>query len=271
MSESANKTNQQNVDAIIALIEALRGENGCPWDKKQTPVSIGTYVLEEVYELLEAIEEGVPNEICEELGDVLFLLLFLVDIFQEQEKFDLKEVVRRNADKMIRRHPHVFGESKVKDAEAVKAQWYRIKKTEKPDQQERSILDGIPRALPALLRAYRMLERIEKIGFGWRNTSNTLKMTEGMWTPFKEAIDTGATESRIDFGNLFFALAALGRCIKVNPESAMISVMDKFEQRFRQMEVRLAQEGKELELLSRDEKQKLWGQIAQDFKFESIP
>ena len=153
MTESGNKVTSRHIDTILELIETLRGENGCPWDRKQTPGSIGTYVLEEVYELLEAIDGGDAKEICEELGDVLFLLMFLVDIFKDWGKFDLKEVIRQNSEKMIRSHPNVFGENKVKDAEEVKAQWSRIKKEEKPQKKGRSILDGIPPALPALLRA----------------------------------------------------------------------------------------------------------------------
>jgi nucleoside triphosphate diphosphatase len=261
MTASGNKATYQHIDTILELIETLRGENGCPWDRKQTPGSIGTYVLEEVYELLEAIDGGDAKEICEELGDVLFLLLFLVDIFQDWGKFDLKEVIRRNSDKMVRRHPHVFGENKVKDAEEVKAQWHRIKKEEKPYKKGRSVLDGIPPALPALLRAYRILERVEKAGFGWRDTADALKMADETWMQFKAPFDTEIQASQLDFGDLLFVLVALGRCLKFNPETMVLSAVKKFEERFRQMEQRLEQDGKELEAISQDEKQRLWEQI----------
>ena len=135
---------KRNIDALSGLVETLRGRNGCPWDKKQTPRSMAVYLLEETYELVEAIEDGDPVKICEELGDVLFLILFVTKLFQEKGQFDIGEVIGFAYEKMVRRHPHVFGEGKVKTADEVRQQWHHIKLKEKSHVRNKSILDSVP-------------------------------------------------------------------------------------------------------------------------------
>jgi MazG family protein len=170
------------IDAIIDLIETLRGENGCPWDKKQTPQTILAYLLEETYELMDAVESGDPAEVCGELGDVLFHIFFLVSLFREMGHFDIKDIVNSNVKKMIHRHPHVFGDDDVDSADEVRKRWYKIKMEEKNASPEDSILDSIPSSLPALMRAYRISERAARTGFDWDDLSGVMKKVEVEWS-----------------------------------------------------------------------------------------
>ena len=163
---------------LIRLIEHLRGEDGCPWVRKQTPQTLAIYLIEEVYELVEAIQSGNPEAVREELGDVMFLLFFLASINQGQGHFDIQEAVIANTRKMRNRHPHVFGDTTVKSAEEVRQNWHQIKATEKNSQNDTSLLDSIPKKLPALMRAYRMSERAARTGFDWNDIGGALDKTE---------------------------------------------------------------------------------------------
>ncbi|HAO19976.1 MAG TPA: nucleoside triphosphate pyrophosphohydrolase, partial [Desulfobacteraceae bacterium] len=140
--------NSKNIEALIDLIATLRGENGCPWDRKQTPQTIMIYLVEEVYELFEAIESGSPEQICEELGDVFFQILFIAGLFKESGDFDIEDVARVITEKMIHRHPHVFGNDVVNDAEDVKKRWQKLKMKEKNHAGQNSVLDSVPPKLP---------------------------------------------------------------------------------------------------------------------------
>ena len=166
------------INSIIDLIETLRGEKGCPWDRKQTPGTIAVYLVEEVYELVDAIESGDHNGVCEELGDVLFHILFLTGLFREMGCFDIKDVVDLNVEKMTRRHPHVFGNERFVSVEEVKAHWHKIKMKEKNLAKKASILDSVPIGLPALMRAYRVSERAARTGFDWIDISGVMEKVE---------------------------------------------------------------------------------------------
>jgi tetrapyrrole methylase family protein/MazG family protein len=175
-------------DAIFKLIETLRGKNGCPWDKKQTPRTIAVYLVEEIYELVDAIESENHNEICEELGDVLFHILFLISLFRETGRFDFMDVIDSNMKKMTRRHPHVFGKDRVDSTDEVRERWHKIKMNEKKRFQETSILDSVPSKLPALMRAYRISERVSKTGFDWSDISGVMSKVEEEWSELKVAL-----------------------------------------------------------------------------------
>lgn len=252
------------IDALIELIETLRGDNGCPWDKKQTPQTIAVYLIEEVYELIDAIESGNPENVCEELGDVLFHILFLVSLFREMGHFDIKDVVNVNTEKMTRRHPHVFGKDRVGSAEEVRSRWHKIKMKEKQRAPEASILDSVPASLPALMRAYRISERAAKTGFDWGDISGVMKKVEEEWNELKTALK-GLNKSikdqdilALEFGDVLFTLVNVARFANIHPEIALQGSTKKFEKRFKHMEKQISKSQREMESFSQDELNGLW-------------
>lgn len=250
--------------SLLELVETLRGENGCPWDRKQTPVSICNYLVEEVYELQDAVERGEPDAICEESGDVLFHILFIASIFKEKGRFDLFDVMRLNHAKMVRRHPHVFGDAKVSTAGEVREQWNAIKKTEKKSEGG-SALDSVPRNLPALMRAYRISERAARTGFDWEDAAGVMDKVREEWREFEAEIP-GRSRERIaeEFGDLLFTLVNVARLLGFHPETALSDAVNKFEQRFRCMEKAAAENGTRLEDLDMDRLDEMWEAVKKD-------
>lgn len=254
------------IDAIMELIAALRGEDGCPWDKKQTPRTIVAYLLEEIYELIDAIESGGPEHVCEELGDVLFHILFLTSLFHEKGHFDIKDVVETNAKKMTRRHPHVFGNDSVNDAEAVGIQWHKIKMEEKNNASEASILDSVPAGIPALMRAFRISERAAKAGFDWNDISGVMRKVEEEWAELKyalkeqnqAALDQEGVARELEFGDVLFTLVNVARFARIHPESALRGSTRKFEKRFKHMEKQILKDRRNMESVSPAEMDVLW-------------
>ncbi|UCD33492.1 MAG: nucleoside triphosphate pyrophosphohydrolase, partial [Desulfobacterales bacterium] len=177
------------IEAITELIDALRGKNGCPWDRKQTPQTISVYLVEEIYELIDAIESEEHERVCEELGDVLFQLLFLINLFRDMGHFGLERVIDLIVEKMKRRHPHVFGKDEVNSAEIVQQQWHKIKIKEKQHLPVESVLESVPSNLPALMRAYRVSERAAKTGFDWNDVSGVLEKVEEELNELKAALN----------------------------------------------------------------------------------
>ncbi|MFZ5569795.1 MAG: nucleoside triphosphate pyrophosphohydrolase [Thermodesulfobacteriota bacterium] len=263
-SDSDNTVRQEPVnqlDRLTKIIEELRGENGCPWDRKQTPASLSIYLVEEVYELVAAIGSGRVEDICEEIGDVLFQLLFLVKIYHESGKFDITDAARGISEKMIRRHPHVFGESQVSTVEDVRRQWKEIKREEKKAGPRESVLDAVPGSLPALIRAYRISERAGGVGFDWDDLSGVMKKLEEEWSEFNRAVEQKEpSEISMELGDLLFTMVNVARLARVHPETALSESTRKFEHRFRLMEQWLAAEGKRIDAAPRDELERLWAE-----------
>ena len=261
------------INAIIDLVETLRGENGCPWDKKQTPQTILAYLLEETYELMDAVESGDPMEVCGELGDVLFHIFFLVSLFREMGHFDIKDVVNLNVKKMIHRHPHVFGNDTVDSADEVKKRWYKIKMEEKGLSSETSILDSIPSNLPALMRAYRISERAARTGFDWEDMSGVLEKVEEEWSELKTVLikqkqsQENYTRVVLEFGDVLFTLVNVARFANIHPETALRDSTKKFERRFRYMEKRISKGQKDIRSISQEEKDILWEQAKDSPRF----
>jgi MazG family protein len=253
--------------SIIRLIETLRGKNGCPWDKKQTPRSIVLYLIEEAYELMDAIHADNHGEVCEELGDVLFLVLFIALQFQASGSFTIEDLISRNVEKMTRRHPHVFGDAHVNTAEEVKQRWSRIKSEEKKDNRTASVLDSVPETLPALMRCYRISERAARTGFDWQDVAGVLKKAEEEWHEFKrELTDEGRDKSNEDarsmeLGDVLFTLVNVGRLSKIHPEEALVSATKKFEIRFKAMEKMAKEHHRSFESLSFEEMHVLWDKV----------
>jgi len=243
-------------ERIKHIVEALRGENGCPWDRRQTPQTIKKYLLEEVYELTDAIEEGNLSAIKEELGDLLFLIIFLIHLYEEAGQFDLANVVDVVEEKMIRRHPHVFGHSKVRNEEEVRIRWQKIKSKEKTRS---SILNGIPKTLPALMLAYRVGKTAATVGFDWQRTEDVILKIEEEIGEFKKALKEEKREKiEEEFGDIMFSYVNLARLLDIQPEEALRKTVYKFKKRFQFIEKTLKEQGKDLGKTPLEEMDMLW-------------
>lgn len=264
--EKSRSVNDQpsSIDRLTSIIKRLRGDNGCPWDREQTPRSLMVYLAEEVYELVSAIEEGESGQVCEELGDVLFLVLFIADIYDSMGAFTLAEVVTMSAEKMIRRHPHIFGDKEAKTADDVKRRWQQIKQQEKQGREPVSIMDTVPRGMPALLRAYRLTARAAGVGFDWKDVSGVLDKVKEEVAELEEAISAAdSSKTGEEFGDLLFTLVNLARFLKIHPETALTETINKFVTRFQYMEAMLARDHKTVEGSDFDTLNSLWEEAKQ--------
>ncbi len=273
MERSPVTSELEDISALIRLIERLRGENGCPWDRKQTPQTLTVYLIEEMYELVDAIASNNAEDVCEELGDVLFQILFIAHLYHQSGFFSLQEAARRNVEKMIRRHPHVFGEETAATSEDVRKQWHAIKMTEKAEKNDRpntGLLDSIPAGLPALMRAYRISERAARSGFDWKTMAGVMEKVEEEWAEFKTEVEQSRIDSQsgenprkqlsLEFGDILFTLVNVARFAKIHPETSLADATRKFEKRFKHMERALAQNGQAIDMVSYSELNTLWEQ-----------
>jgi MazG family protein len=250
------------VAELIRLIARLRGPDGCPWDRKQTPQSMVRYLLEEAYELSDAIESGHAADACEELGDVLFHVLFITWLYGEQQRFGLAEVAGDIIAKMTRRHPHVFGTVEAADSEQVVLNWQKIKRREKPQPAGGSVLDNLPKSLPALLRAYAVSERAGRAGFDWSDMAGVMAKLEEELAELRDALAAqDARQAARELGDVFFTLVHVARFAGVHPEGVLSGATHRFEWRFRQMEDIIAASGRKIEDVSQSEKDRIWNGI----------
>jgi tetrapyrrole methylase family protein / MazG family protein len=248
---------------LLTIMEKLRGEKGCPWDKVQNRESIKPYIIEEAYELIEAIEENDPEKIKEELGDLLFQIVFQCQLAREKNEFDMSAVIEKIGEKMISRHPHVFGEAECRTPGEVVKQWEVLKKQE--GKLRDSILEGVPKAMSSLLRAHRLQKRAAQVGFDWEKVEDVLKKVDEEMNELKEALKSGKKEEMEDeLGDIFFMLVNLSRFIKVNPEDAHRKTISKFIHRFRHIEMRAAEQGRELSGMTLEEMDNLWDEAKQN-------
>ena len=249
-------------EALLRLIAVLRSEEGCPWDRKQTPGTLSVYLIEEIYELVEAIASDNTEAVLEELGDVLFQVLFVAYLYEQDRRFSLQQVLEKIIGKMIHRHPHVFGTEKVESAGEVKQRWRQIKQQEKG--VEDSLLDSVPASLPALMRAYRISERAAGTGFDWKDLSGVMHQAEQEWIEFTAETGDGATskiaksKASMELGDVLFTLVNVARLAGIHPETALSQSTQKFIRRFKCMEAMAADNHSTLESLPRDELEGLW-------------
>lgn len=242
MENSKIKSEKDAIKALIALVEFLRGEHGCPWDKKQTPKTMLIYLIEEMYELADAIESDRVEEVREELGDVLFHIVFITRLFQETGDFSIYDVARDITEKMIRRHPHVFGTARLKNTDEIRQNWHQIKQNEKKHARKESVLDSVPVKLPALMRAYRIGERTARCGFKGEDRQHLLDRLNSEFEQLKQSIEhTQKDRIEYNFGSLLFSLVNLARLLSIHPETALSGAVKAFEKRFRQMEKRISE------------------------------
>ncbi|MCZ6890927.1 MAG: nucleoside triphosphate pyrophosphohydrolase [Chloroflexi bacterium] len=227
---------QADFTELVALLERLRSPDGCPWDREQTHSSLKRFLLEEAHEVFEAIDQEAPQRLAEELGDVLLQVLFHAQIAREAGEFAIADVLTSLRDKLVRRHPHVFGDTKVKDAREVEANWERLKRREKGDQ---SILGHVPPAMPALAHSQLIQDRAATAGFEWEEMDGVLeKVAEEIGEIREASTDDRRAE---EFGDLLMVLVNVGRWMGVNAEDALRRANGRFTQRFAEME-RLASE-----------------------------
>ncbi|GAB6095931.1 hypothetical protein JCM14469_21840 [Desulfatiferula olefinivorans] len=248
--------------AMLSLIAVLR--NACPWDKKQTPETLIRYLIEESYELMEAVHAGDADRIADEMGDVLFQVLFMAFLYSQAGQFTLNDVIARNREKMIRRHPHVFGTVDAADAEAVKANWAKIKADEKTGAQG-SVIDGVPGGLSPLHRAHMISEKVGRAGFDWDDLAGVIAKVREEWAELEAAVGDGDRAAvTLEFGDLLFTLTNVARFLDIHPETALAAAISKFETRYRHMERRLADQNINLTDLSDDEKNRAWDAAKKD-------
>ena len=255
---------KNNLPGLIALMAKLRGSDGCPWDRKQTTESLKPFLVEECYEVIDALDEGSPDKVKEELGDLLFQIIFHARIAEEQGQFSMYDVIAANIEKMTRRHPHVFGDAKLSTDKEVLSNWEEIKKKEKGYEDRKSILEGIPRHLPSLLRAHSIQERAARVGFDWSRLDDALPKLDEEIAEFKESLkkeDAAGIEEEL--GDIFFMLVNISRFLGVNPEDALRKTISKFIQRFRYIEEHAADAGRSLNDMTLDEMEALWQESKQ--------
>jgi MazG family protein len=233
------------LERLLSIMERLRGPDGCPWDREQTLRTLRPYVLEETYEVLEAIDSGDPREHCEELGDLLLQIVFQAQLAKEERRFDFADVAEAISNKLVSRHPHVFGDAQVKDAEGVLRQWAALKREEKKAKGGgASVLEGVPREMPALARADRLTEKASRVGFDWPDAAGARAKIVEELGELDRALEAGDAESvEHELGDLLFAAANLGRKLGIPPEEALRGAVARFVSRFSHVERELARRG----------------------------
>src|SRR5215475_11920550 len=252
-------------EKLVKLQARLRAPSGCPWDREQTHMTLRTYLIEEAYEVLEALESGDDSKFSEELGDLLLQVIFHADIARDEGRFDVADVIQGIHDKMVRRHPHVFGEKRAKDAKAVLKSWEKIKAEERKakglreETKPASLLDGVSHALPGTMEGFQLTRRAARIGFDWDTADGVIEKLGEESDELKKEIKSGDTlRIEEETGDLLFAAVNLARFLHVDPEIALKKANAKFATRFREMERMARESGRELADVSRDEMEALW-------------
>jgi len=281
----------EDFDALVRIMERLRAEGGCPWDREQTRESLKPFLIEEAYEVVEAIDQGEPKKLMEELGDLLFQVLFHAQVASERGEFTIGQVLAETTDKMVRRHPHVFGDGKASTANEVLEQWEALKREERSAVALASALDGVPKEMPGLLRAQRLQDKASRAGFDWPDISGVMAKVEEELIELKAAMKTaglgetatstgsvrslsGSTEIttggvggpalskvegvELELGDLLFSLVNLARFLNLSAEGAIRKSIAKFVLRFRHIEQTIERGGRRLREVSLEEMERLW-------------
>lgn len=257
-------TQQPPIQRLIEIMARLRDpQSGCPWDSQQTFRTIAPYTIEEAFEVADAIERGDLDSLKDELGDLLFQVVFHAHLAAEAGAFGFNEVAESISDKLVRRHPHVFGEATVDDADHQTAAWEQIKAHERERAGATSHLDGIPRGMPALRRAVKLQQRASRAGFDWDRPRPVFYKIREELDELQSELDNGGLPDRLEdeIGDLLFAVINLARLLKVDPGNALRRSNYKFERRFRAMETEAGRQGKAFEDLDLDAQEALWREV----------
>jgi len=253
---SSRKEQLEAFGQLLDIMDELREK--CPWDRKQTFESLRIQTIEETYELTEAIIENDMDEVKKELGDILLHVVFYAKMGSEQGKFDIADVINSLCQKLIYRHPHVFGEEKANNAEEVLQNWEQLKLKEKG--RKPNVLSGVPKSLPALVKAYRVQDKTHSVGFDWENREQVWEKVDEELQEFKAELlkNPDSEETKAEFGDLLFSIINAGRLYKINPENALEKTNQKFIRRFNYVENQILESGKTLKDTSLQEMDKLW-------------
>jgi len=256
-------------DRLVDIMARLRAPGGCPWDRAQSREDLKTYLVEETYEVLDAIDRKDDAHLCEELGDLLLQVVFHAEIAREAGAFDIEAVCRGINEKLVRRHPHVFGEVQADTPDQVLQNWEAIKKQEKAEKsgsgEEPSVLQGVPKVLPALLKAYRLQQKAARVGFDWEERRQVEEKVKEEWGELNEAVASGdQAHVREELGDFLFALVNLSRFLKLDPEDALQEANAKFMRRFVSLEEMARSQGRDLHGMSLAEMDALWDQVKRE-------
>lgn len=247
-----------NFNSTMEIMRRLRGPGGCPWDAEQTHDSLKRYLIEECYEVIEAVDTGDDEHLKEELGDLLLQPLFHAAIAEERGAFTIDDILGTLSDKLVRRHPHVFGDQEIRTSDEQVANWEKIKKEEKGEARK-SALSGVPPHLPSLMKAQKITEKAARVGFDWEQTDQVYAKVLEELHELEETMATGDQERmEAELGDLLFAIVNLGRFLAVNPEEALRKTISRFESRFHHIEETLHRHGVNLKDASADEMERLW-------------
>lgn len=245
-------------ERLLQIVSILRGPTGCAWDRAQTPATLTPYLLEEAYEVIESIQEENPPRLKEELGDLLLHIVFQCDIATEKQQFDMTQVLKSINEKLIRRHPHVFGDIQTTDVQTIKQNWESIKLRE----GRNSLMEGLPRSLPALLQARRVQERAAQVGFDWENITGVRAKLDEELAELDAAIKSNDKTAIVDeMGDLLFTIVNLARFLNLDPEEALRQSVNKFVARFKDLEAELAAQGKNWRESSLYELDEIWNRL----------
>jgi tetrapyrrole methylase family protein/MazG family protein len=254
--------NQPSIERLLDVVKMLRAPDGCPWDREQTIESLRGNLIEETYEVVDAMDSGDRAALCEELGDLLLQVVFQSQIADEEGSFTFDDVSKGIADKLVRRHPHVFGDVQADTSDEVLRNWEKIKKTEKGGDTPRSLVDGIPKHLPALSKAHLVQKRVAKVGFEWDEIGGVVAKLEEELAEVKEAMaQQDAAAIREELGDLLFSTVNLNRYLGHDSEELLNENIAKFMRRFQSLENRLHAESRELENCSLDELEAVWQSV----------
>ena len=265
-SEQRKLTAGEWFERLVALQARLRAPNGCPWDREQTHATLRTYLIEEAYEVLDAMKSRDDAKFANEMGDLLLQVVFHSQIATEEGRFTVADVIREVHEKMVRRHPHVFGEKRAKDAAEVLRNWEQIKAQERQEhgeieknEQRKSLLDGVPRGLPATMEGLQLTRKASRAGFDWDSAQGVFEKLREEFAELRRASDEkDAAKMEEELGDLLFAAVNLARFLQVDPEIALKNANAKFARRFREMERMSAENGRAFAEIARAEKEELW-------------
>ena len=257
-----------NFKDLIEIMETLRSKDGCPWDKEQTHESLKSCLIEEVYEIVDAVDSKDSEQLKEELADLFFLIIFYCKIADDSKNFDINNVLEVCLDKMTRRHPHVFGDKTVEDASEALSQWNEIKKKEADEKQNnktnenKSIVDNIPKHMPALQKAQKVQKKVARVGFDWEMIEDVIEKVHEELEEVKAAINNKEREQIAEeIGDLLFAVVNLSRFLKLDSEDLLRKSISKFTGRFKKVEMQVAALGKKIEECSLGELDSIWNDI----------
>ena len=258
--KNSNREIGEKFEKLVSILKKLRAENGCPWDREQTEETIINYLLEEVYETVEAVLRKDSESVKEELGDVLMEIVFLAQIYSEKGKFSILDSLNSIVEKMIRRHPHVFSTKKISSAQGVIREWERIKREEKKENSAEKLSVS-----PALFQAYQIGIRASKHGFDWEEANEALKKVKEEIRELEKAINEKRKEEIAEeIGDLLFSLVNVSRLLEINPELALRRTNQKFIKRFQYIEKKLKKEGKEFSEVNLDYLDEIWNEAKKD-------